>query len=213
MARKRSKALGTAQSMTPAMPIADVLDASAFGIEDIVTTPSSIPKPTLQMPFASGAAPTLQLPSFGDVSAKVHDDNVLANQMADGREAAAKSRWAVNQADGDVVSGLRKTYAQIDSDNEVRVAEDEVSLANQMADGREAAAKERIEKTRLANQMADGREAATAERIQKEEKKAKREQHHQNASSLNGTAGFRNAQRQFEAQDNHDRRIEEGDAL
>ena len=124
MARKRSKALGTAQSMTPAMPIADVLDASAFGIEDIVTTPSSIPKPTLQMPFASGAAPTLQLPSFGDVSAKVHDDNVLANQMADGREAAAKSRWAVNQADGDVVSGLRKTYAQIDSDNEVRVAED-----------------------------------------------------------------------------------------
>ena len=213
MARKRSKALGTAQSMTPAMPIADVLDASAFGIEDIVTTPSSMPKPTLQMPFASGAAPTLQLSSFGDVSAKVHDDNVLANQMADGREAAAKSRWAVNQADGDVVSGLRKTYAQIDSDNEVRVAED----AERDAGRRKA--RSRIEANDKANKSsgfgnfvrqedaADERDAQEAKEKRASDAKARLEE----SRKINAASGFSRAQKDFQAADEKDRLAAERD--
>lgn len=177
MARKRSKALGAAQSMTPAMPIADVLDASAFGIEDIVTTPSSIPKPVLQMPAVSGPAPTLKLPSLQTVINGVHSANTgsyeyasssgaktsgyedlaaeqmyrpsaepaplrgnqafdlrgamnqsiladddLANQMANGREAAAKARWDANIAEGDEAQQNRRIDKAMERNEEVSLA-------------------------------------------------------------------------------------------
>lgn len=201
MARKRSKALGTAQSVTPAMPIADVLDASAFGIEDIVTTPSSIPKPVLQMPAVSGPAPTLKLPSLQTVINGVHSANTgsyeyasssgaktsgyedlaaeqmyrpsaepaplrgnqafdlrgamnqsiladddLANQMANGREAAAKARWDANTAEGDEIQENRKIDKAMERNEEASQAR-----ASQKAhDEKIAAEKAEAEKAKIA---------------------------------------------------------------